>query len=88
MSHLSTRELSRRFVAADGTSVQALDGTSIEIPSGTFVSTSLPRPAAGASTLTTSAAPPPASSAGNAFGRVVAMAGLPVISTVAKALPE
>ena len=38
MSHLSTRELSRRFVAADGTSVQALDGTSIEIPSGTFVS--------------------------------------------------
>ena len=57
--------------------------------SDTLVSTSFAF-AAGAvkSSFTTSAAPPPASWAGNALGRVVAMAGEPVTSTVANALPE
>ncbi len=57
--------------------------------SGTFTSTTFTRAApASNETFTTSAAPPPASSAGNAFGRVVAIAGVPMTSTVAKALPE
>jgi len=55
--------------------------------SGVFVSRSFAFdwPAC-AFTSTTSAAAPPASSAGNAFGRHVAIAGLLVTSTVANAL--
>jgi len=57
--------------------------------SGVFVSRTFDFVSTGLNaTLTTSAAPAPASSAGNAFGRVVAIAGVAVTSRFAKTLPE
>ena len=66
-------------------SASAMD---ISPASGTLVSSSFAFDSAATLTSTTSAAPPPVSSAGNAFGRVVAVAGVLLTSTVAKALPE